>query len=73
MADTSMTGSTKKSQVIVLKTFFGFKTKADGTLQTLADFKREVDALTPAEKDSLATQAAKAQGLTQEECNFQFV
>lgn len=73
MADTSMTGTTKKSQVIVLKTFFGFKNKPDGSMQTLADFKREVDALTPVEKDTLATQAAKALGLTQDECNFQFV
>jgi len=62
-----------KSQVMVLKDFFGYKTTAEGTPQTLPQFKAEVDCLSPAEKDSLASMAAKALGYAQEDCTFTFV
>ena len=62
-----------KSQVIVLKEFFGFKTTAEGVPQTLPQFKAEVDCLNQAEKDSLATMAAKQMGYKQEDCTFTFV
>ena len=62
-----------KSQVIVLKEFFGFKTLENGEKQTLPQFKAEVDCLNQVEKDTLATMAAKAMGYKQEDCTFEFV
>lgn len=69
MADTTP----NKSQVIVLKEFFGFKPNPDGSMQKLPQFKAEVDQLSPQEKDQLATMAAKALGYSQEVCTFKFV
>lgn len=62
-----------KSQVIVLKEFFGFKTTETGEKQTLPQFKAEVDCLSADEKDQLASMAAKAMGYKQEDCTFTFV
>lgn len=45
----------EKSNVMILKEFFGYRTNSDGTTQTLQQFAAEMNALTPEAKEQLAT------------------
>lgn len=50
------------SFVVACKSFFGFKTEANGQTQTLLEFKNEVGALTPADRAELAPLLSQALG-----------
>lgn len=54
----------KKGIATVIKRYFGNEGR------TLTQFKAELDALSADEKLELATLAAKAMGMTQEQCEF---
>ena len=64
----SATAPTGKSRVAVIKEYFG-----DREGQNASGWIAELKALTDKEKDELATGAAKALGLPQDKCAFQFV
>lgn len=57
--------STGKSQAVILKEFFGMKPG-----QTLTDFMAEIKALSPLEKDQLASAAAREMKVPAEQLAF---